>query len=63
VAERDSAVHAAAGLLRHLTGAFVGILAFVDLAPVADALVDGSLGGLDLGDLQKSGWVSHGWPP
>ena len=53
VAERDSAVHAAAGLLRHLAGPLVRILPFVDLAPVADTLVDRSLGGLDLGYLQE----------
>jgi hypothetical protein len=41
----------------------VGILALVDLMPIADPLVDRSLGGLDLGYLQKTGWVSHGWPP
>jgi hypothetical protein len=32
----------------------VGILLFVDLAPVADTLVDGSLGGFDLGNFEKS---------
>ena len=63
VAERDSAVHAAAGLLRHLACALVRVLLFVDLVPVADPLVDRSLGGLDLGYLQESVWISHGWPP
>jgi hypothetical protein len=63
VAERDSAVHATAGLLGHLAGTLVRILAFVDLFPVADPLVDRALGRLDLGDLEKTGWISHGWPP
>jgi hypothetical protein len=49
--------------LGDLAGAFVRILAFVDLAPVADPLVDRSLGGLDLGDVQESVRISHGWPP
>jgi hypothetical protein len=63
VAERDSAVHAAAGLLGHLARALVGILALIDLVPVTDPLVHRSLGGLDLGYLQKTRWVSHDWPP
>ena len=63
VAERDSAVHAAAGLLGDLAGTFVRILAFVDLAPVADAFVDRPFGRLDLGHLEEPVWISHGWPP
>ena len=63
VAERDSAVHTSTGLLRDLARALVGILLFVDLAPVADTLVDGSLGGFDLGNLEKSCRISHGLPP
>jgi hypothetical protein len=39
------------------------VLLFVDLTPVADALVDRALGGLDLRNLEKSGGISHGWPP
>ena len=63
VAERDSAVHAAARLLRHLAGALVRVLPLVDLAPVADTLVDGALGRLDLGHLEEPVRISHGWPP
>lgn len=63
VAERDSAIHAAARLLRHLAGSLVGVLAFVHLAPVTHPLVDRPLGGLDLGDLQKADGISHGSPP
>jgi hypothetical protein len=39
------------------------VLPFVDLAPVADSLVDGPLGGLDLAHLEKSVRISHGSPP
>jgi hypothetical protein len=63
VAERDSAVHASPGLLGDLTGALVRILLLVDLAPVTDALVDRPLGGINFGNLEKSGRISHGWPP
>jgi hypothetical protein len=63
VAERDSAVHATAGLLRHLAGPLVRVLEFVDLAPVADALIDRPLGGLDLGYFEEPVRISHGWPP
>jgi hypothetical protein len=63
VAERDPAVHAAAGLLGDLAGPLVGILLLVDLAPVADPFVDGTLGGLDLRHFEKPMWISHGLPP
>jgi hypothetical protein len=63
VAERDSAVHAPAGLLGHLAGALLRILLFVDLAPVADPLVYRPLGRLDTVYLQKSARISHGSPP
>jgi hypothetical protein len=63
VAERDSAVHAAAGLLGDLARALVRVLLFVDLTPVADAFVDRPLGRVDLGYLEETGGISHGWPP
>ena len=63
VAERDSAVHAPAGLLGNLACPLVRVLQFVHLAPVADALVDWPLGGLDLGHFEEPAWVSHGSPP
>ena len=63
VAERDSAVHAPPRLLGHLERPLLWILPFVDLTPVADPLVHGSLGGLDLGHFEKSVRISHGSPP
>ena len=63
VAERDSAVHAPARLLGHLARPLVRVLSLVDLAPVADAFVDRSLGGLDLGYFEESVRISHGSPP
>jgi len=63
VAERDSAVHAPPGLLGDLACTLMRILLLVDLAPVADALVDGSLGGFDFGNSQETCRISHGSPP
>jgi hypothetical protein len=63
VAERDSAVHASAGLLGHLARAVLWILSFIDLAPIADALVDRPLRRLDLLHLEESMRISHGSPP
>ena len=63
VAERNSAVHAPAGLLADLPGALMRVLLFVDLSPVADALVHRPFGGLDLHHLKKSLRISHESPP
>jgi len=60
VAERDSTIHASAGL--RLEGVLREVL--VDLFPVHQAQVDGSpLGQLAHGVLQKSLWVTHELPP
>jgi hypothetical protein len=60
VAERNPAVHAAAGLLGDLAGPLMGILLLIDLSPVADPFVDGPFGGVDLCDFEKPMWISHG---
>ena len=58
--ERDSAVHAAAGLALELAED----LRFVDLAPVAQPDRHGPPGGqLTLADGEKALGVSHGKPP
>ena len=44
-------------------GPLLGLLPFVDLLPVADSLVDGSLGRFHLADLEKTMRISHGSPP
>ncbi len=60
VAERDAAVHAAAGLAAQLGG----VALLVDLFPVHDAHRHGpTLRQLALGDLQKALRVSHPSPP
>ena len=63
VAERNSAVHASAGLLGDLPGAFMRILTLVDLAPVTDPFVDGTLGRVHPVHFEESMRISHGWPP
>ena len=60
VAERDAAVHAAAGLPLELAE----LLLLVDLLPVPDADRDRTSGGeLALADVEKALRVSHGKPP
>ena len=60
VAERDAAVHAAAGLALELAE----LLLLVDLAPVPDPDRHGPAGGeLALAGLEKALGVSHGMPP
>jgi hypothetical protein len=49
--------------LGHLAGALLRILSFIDLAPIADPLVDRPLGRLDLLHLEESMRISHGSPP
>ena len=46
-----------------LAGPLVGILALVDLPPVADAFLDGPLRRVAPVDLQEAVRVSHDWPP
>ena len=63
VTERDSAVHAPAGLLGDVLVLFVGVFVDVDLTPVVDPFVHRPGRGLGLADLQESARISHEPPP